>query len=825
MNLEEVVSLLELDKVRRIVALFCQTPLGASAVEAATFSRDPEWVAGEQAVTWEMRDALAGGFELDLTGVEALEGVLPKLRVVNRSLEPAEFLIMVLNAEAGRRIREGVGDLAGRCPRLAAESAILPDLSEMVRAVRRVINRKGELLDNASPELARIRQSLKSLRGEIVKRLERLTGEKDLSHILQEDYITLRDDRYVVLVKSEHKNAVPGIVHGRSSTEATFFVEPFQTVEVNNKLIMAREEERQECARILLALTHQIRERRDELAVLVQGLSRFDFLAGKAKFAEAAQSARPSIAAAGEDFKLVGARHPLLDERLAGQRRAVGLTSGLAGSSPVDRVVPLDLVLEEGARSMVITGPNAGGKTVALKTAGLAVLMLQSGLPPVVGEGSVLPVFKAVAAHIGDRQDIIANLSTFTARLTGINRIISSLEPPSLVLLDEIGSGTDPAEGAALAMAILDHFHARGAWTLATTHHQALKSYAFATDGVVNGSMSFDEETLTPSFKLILGVPGSSNAFRVAETVGFPGEIIDQARAYLGDQDRRVEQMVARLEETLARARREEESVKAERDRLQQLVQEKEREQKAFIQRENEFLAGSMEEAEKVLARFSRQVEELVAGLKDRAVAEKVRAAADRERNRLAGAVSETRGALTPTRGEEAAPTRPLEPGERVKLRNTSLRGTVVSDHVERGETVLTVEGKRMTVFRQNLIAGDAPVEAATKKSAGPVSGGGGFTIGDTAQIELVGRGDMLSGNELKVIGQRVEEALPLVDKFLDDATISGLQTVRVIHGHGTGALRRAVAELLDGHPHVAGFRAAAQQEGGSGVTVVQLKE
>lgn len=818
-NQEEVVSLLELDKVRRIVARFCQTPLGAAAVEAARFRRDPQWVAGEQAVTWEMRDALAGGFELDLTGVEALEEVLPKLRVVNRRLEPAEFLILVRNAEAGRRIHEEVGTLAGRCPRLAAESSLLPDLSDLVRAVRKVINRKGELLDNASPELARIRRSLKSLRGEIVKRLERLTREKDLSHVLQEDYITLRDDRYVVLIKSEHKNAVPGIVHGRSATEATFFIEPFQTVEVNNKLIMAREEERQETARILLALTHQVRERRDELAQLVEGLSRFDFLAGKARFAEAARAARPRIAASGEDFKLVGARHPLLDEKLALQRSEAGFPSGPEGASPVDQVVPLDMVLEQGARSMVITGPNAGGKTVALKTAGLAVLMLQSGLPPVVGEGSALPVFQAVAAHIGDSQDIIANLSTFTGRLTSIKQIITDMQSPSLVLLDEIGSGTDPAEGAALAMAILDHFHSCGAWTLATTHHQALKSYAFATEGVLNGSMSFDEETLAPSFQLIPGVPGSSNAFRVAETVGFPGEIIDQARAYLGDQDRRVEQMVARLEETLARARREEEEVKEERDRLQRLVQEKEREKEEFIQRENQFLATRMEEAEKVLARFSSKVEQLVAGLKDRAVAEKVRVAANRERKRLASTVSETRGALTPTRGEEAQPVRPLEPGERVKLRNTSLKGTVVSDHPDRGETLLTVEGKRMTMFRENLIVGGEPVVPEPE----PVAGG--FTIGDTAQIVLEGKNDMLSGNELKVIGQRVEEALPLVDKFLDDATLSGLGTVRVIHGHGTGALRRAVADLLDGHPHVAGFRPAAQQEGGTGVTVVQLKE
>ena len=280
-----------------------------------------------------------------------------------------------------------------------------------------------------------------------------------------------------------------------------------------------------------------------------------------------------------------------------------------------------------------------------------------------------------------------------------------------------------------------------------------------------------------------------------------------------------MEQMVARLEETLARARREEEEVKGERDRLQRLVQEKEREKEEFIQRENQFLATRMEEAEKVLARFSSKVEQLVAGLKDRAVAEKVRVAANRERKRLASTVSETRGALTPTRGEEAQPVRPLEPGERVKLRNTSLKGTVVSDHPDRGETLLTVEGKRMTMFRENLIVGGEPVVPEPE----PVAGG--FTIGDTAQIVLEGKNDMLSGNELKVIGQRVEEALPLVDKFLDDATLSGLGTVRVIHGHGTGALRRAVADLLDGHPHVAGFRPAAQQEGGTGVTVVQLKE
>ena len=819
MSQAEVVSLLELDKVRRIVSRFCQTALGAAEVEGVRFRRDAEWVTREQEATWEMRDALAGGFELDLTGVEALEGVLPKLRMVNRSLEPAEFLILVRNAEAGRRIRLGVGELAGQCPRLAEESEALPDLPELIRAVRKVVSNKGEVLDSASPELARIRRSLKSLRGEIVKRLERLTGEKDLSHVLQEDYITQRDDRYVVLVKSEHKNAVPGIVHGRSGTEATFFVEPFQTVEVNNKLILAHEEEREEIGRILLALTHRIREQREELGWLVEGLSRFDFLAAKARFAEAVGAARPRIAREGEDLKLLGARHPLLDERLASQRDEAGLTA--EGVSPVEQVVPLDLVLDGGARSMVITGPNAGGKTVALKTAGLAVLMLQSGLPPVVGEGTVLPVFRAVAAHIGDRQDIIANLSTFTARLTGIKRILTGLEAPSLVLLDEIGSGTDPAEGAALAMAILDDFHSRGAWTLATTHHQALKSYAFATDGVVNGSMSFDEETLTPSFLLIPGVPGSSNAFRVAETVGFPAEILDRARGYLGDQDRRVEQMVARLEETLARARREEESVKAERDRLQDLVREKEKEKEAFIERENEFLATRMEEAETVLARFSSKVEELVAGLKDRAVAEKVRAAANRERNRLSATVAETRGALTPTRGEEAQPVRSLEAGERVKLRNTSLKGTVISDHPDRGEALLEVEGKRMTVFREHIIVGGEPVVPKDEPKTG-----GGFVIGDTAQISIEGRGEVLTpGNELKLLGKRVEEALPLVDKFLDDATLSGLQTVRVIHGHGTGALRRAVAELLDGHPHVAGFRTAAQQEGGAGVTVVQLRE
>jgi len=818
MNQAEVVSLLELDKVRRIVARFCQTPLGSAAVEAVRFRRDPEWVAREQETTWEMRDALAGGFDLDLTGVEALEVVLPKLRVVNRSLEPAEFLVLVRNAEAGRRIRQGVGELASGCPRLAEESDAVPDLPELIRSVRRVISNKGEVVDSASSELARIRKSLKSLRGEIVKRLERLTGEKDLSHVLQEDYITQRDDRYVVLVKSEHKNAVPGIVHGRSGTEATFYVEPFQTVEVNNRLTLAREEERQEEARILLGLTHTVREQREELGLLVNGLSRFDFLAAKARFAEAARAARPRIAAAGEELRLMGARHPLLDERLVRQRDEAGLTAG--GVSPVERVVPLDLVLDEGARSMVITGPNAGGKTVALKTAGLAVLMLQSGLPPVVGEGSVLPVFEAVAAHIGDRQDIIANLSTFTARLTGIKRILDGLRAPSLVLLDEIGTGTDPAEGAALAMAILDDFHGRGTWTLATTHHQALKSYAFATEGVVNGSMSFDEETLTPSFQLIPGVPGSSNAFRVAETVGFPAEILDRARGYLGDQDRRVEQMVARLEETLARARREEESVKTERDRLQRLVREKEKEQEAFIERENQFLATRMEEAEKVLARFSTKVEGLVAGLKDRAVAEKVRAAANRERKRLSSTVTETRGALTPTRGEEAQPVRPLEAGERVKLRDTSLKGTVISDHPERGEALLEVEGKRMTVFREHLIFGGEPVVPEEERKSG-----GGFILGEAASIVLDGRGDAMGGNELKVIGKRVEEALPLVDKFLDDATLSGLQTVRVIHGHGTGALRRAVAELLDGHPHVAGFRAAAHQEGGTGVTVVQLKE
>jgi len=819
MDQSEVVSLLELDKVKRIVSRFCQTPLGSAAVEAVGFSPDGAWVAYEQAVTWEMRDAIAGGFELDLAGVEALEEVLPKLRVVNRRLEAGEFLVLVRNAEAGRQIRHGVAELTD-CPRLADEAGALPDLSDLIKAVRKVINRKGEVVDNASPELAKIRRSLKSLRSEIVKRLEGLTGESQLTHVLQEDYITLRDDRYVVLVKSEHKNAVPGIVHGRSSTEATFFVEPFQTVEVNNRLILAREEERQEEERILLALTHRVRERREELALLVDGLSRFDFLAGKARFAEAAEAARPGVSVAGGEFRLLGARHPLLDERLVRQRQEAGLTSGPAGVSPVDRVVPLDLALDEGARAMVITGPNAGGKTVALKTAGLAVLMLQSGLPPVVGEGSVLPVFRGVAAHIGDRQDIIANLSTFTARLGNIKRIIGGLEEPSLVLLDEIGSGTDPAEGAALAMAILDHFHADGAWTLATTHHQALKSYAFATEGVLNGSMSFDEETLTPSFQLIPGVPGSSNAFRVAETVGFPAEIITRARAYLGDQDRRVEQMVARLEETLARARREEEKITAERDRLKELVREKEKEREAFIERENSYLAERREEVEKVLGRFSRKVEALVAGLKDRAVAEKVRAAASRERKRLSRTVTETRGALTPTRGDEAQPVRPLEPGERVKLRDTSLKGTVVSDHPDRGEAVLTVEGKRMTVFREHLIVGGEPVVPGPEKEAG-----GGFTIGATASIVLDGKGDALGGNELKVIGRRVEEAMPQVDKFLDDATLSGLQTVRIIHGHGTGALRRAVAELLDGHPHVAGFRAAAQQEGGSGVTVVQLKE
>jgi DNA mismatch repair protein MutS2 len=814
---------LEYDRIVEAVGRFAQTPPGAARLAKLQPMTDVRAVAAALAATAETGRFLRAE-QIGLQASADLDAILTALAVEGRVLEAqslvslATFLASVDDTcSAVRRVRASFPVLAG----IAETSS---SFDQEIADIRRKIGPAFEVVDDASPELASLRERLRKQRARLRGTLESYLRGRDTSKYLQQQIVTDRNGRYVLVVRSEHRSAIPGIVHGTSGSGASLFLEPLSTVEINNEIVALEQQAAEEVRRILLALADALRRRAVDLQHTVDAAVELDVLQARARFSLLVDGVQPAIANDGR-LELRAARHPLLIEAV---RRHLG--EGANDARPEPRApspVPVDVLVIPPVRVLVITGPNTGGKTVALKTAGLLPLMAQSGLLVPAADGTQVPVFRSIFADIGDEQSIAESLSTFSGHITNIVAMDRALALPALVLLDEAGAGTDPVEGGALAMAMIDHFRLRGSFVVATTHYDALKSYAATTEGATPAAFGFDPGTFAPTYRLNYGAPGSSLALEIASRLGLPASIIDKARqhrsareAQLAEHLAKVERDLQTLEHERRLAARERESIESAASRMQAREQELRNREETFRRRLEERIEDRLRDAR-------REIDAVVGALKVRTDA--MAADAERRGARLiptgetGAARADARAAVDAIaerirmREDQAAPVvaaaevvdKTPVVGDRVKLRTLGLEGIVQALHDREAE--VDVRGKRLRARVDELHV------------LPPISAGSTTAPKVRVNVELQPRDGSLT--ELNVIGCTVDEALARTERFLDEAVLADLRSVRLIHGYGTGQLRRAIAAFLQSQPFVTNFAAAPPEQGGGGVTVVELKE
>jgi DNA mismatch repair protein MutS2 len=814
---------LEFDRIVEAVRRFALTPAGAARVARLHPLADPRSVSDALAATSETVRFLADN-QLALHAPDDLESILESLGVEGRALEAVHLLALASFLASVDTACASVRRARSACPILREIADRAASFEREITDVRRKIDPGGEVMDDASPELRSVRDRLRKQRTRLRGTLESYLRGKDTSKYLQQQIVTDRNGRYVLVVRSEHRTAIPGIVHGSSGSGASLFLEPLSTVEINNDIVALEQQEFEEVRRILLALADAFRGRPDDLARTVEAATELDVLQARAQFSIAVDGVQPALAADGR-LELRAARHPLL---IPAVRRHIGDALGETTELPFT-VVPVDVVLIPPVRVLVITGPNTGGKTVALKTAGLLSLMAQAGLLIPVAEGSQIPVFRTIFADIGDEQSISASLSTFSAHIANIVAMEKALELPALVLLDEAGAGTDPLEGGALAMAMIDHFRRRGAAVIATTHYDALKSYASTTEGVMAAGFGFNPETFAPTYRLNYGSPGSSLALEIANRLGLPADVIEQARAHRSTRETQLADHLAKVERDMQALEHEHRLATRERETLADTSAKLQAREQELRNREETFRRRLEERIQERLRDARREIDAVVDALKtktDALAAEAERRMAPRliPTGETGAARAEARAAIeaigerlrTPPDGAAAAaeaaqtePGRPAAVGDRVLVGAFGLEGVVQALHDREAE--IDVRGKRLRARVDELRV--LTPAAAIQAHPGRVQ----------VNVELQPREGLLS--ELNVIGCHVEEALSRTEKFLDEALVNELKSVRLIHGYGTGQLRRSIAEFLQSHPFVVHFGPAPANQGGGGVTVVELKD
>jgi len=783
---ERTFATLELPSLVALVEQRVQSPLGRRRAAALLPSIDPREIERNLDLTTECAAYVQAEGGFGLAGLADPELALARLGIAGTSLEPQQIAHLERLVSTGQQTRTGLAAaaVARSYPTLAELAATIPDLRGLLAAIQGKILPGGEIDDRASPELARIRGELVARRARMHRTLLGMVEEQ--FRAMQEEIVTVRNGRFVIPVRTDSRSQVPGVVHGLSSSGQTTYVEPLPIIESNNELVRLREEEELEIARILSELTGALSERLHEIRATAAVLGELDLVAAKARLSADFHCVRPRMSAASRRILLGEARHVLLEEALR--------PSGAA-------VVPISFEMDDAHQTMIISGPNAGGKTVALKTVGLASLMAQMGLHVAAREAD-LPVFRQVLADIGDQQSISANLSTFTAHIRNVAEMAERVAPPALLLVDEVGTGTDPDEGAALAVAIVDWFRRAGATTIVTTHYNPLKAWAAQNPDVVNASVEFDEATLRPTYRLRAGIAGASAGLEIARRMKLPEEILDEARGRIdrihAEADEYLKKLKASAEEQESQRRALEEERQATAEKYARLESE-------FARREAARRAEFEAELERVIRELTTESERLLEELKDSTEAARARKAVLRLRR---AAESRIPGgpAREPAGQPRPLPPRNVAPGDRVRIRSLGKEGTVESVS---GETITVAIGAlRFRSRRDDLDA--AQTSAAKPPPSRPAS----------PAPEL----DEALETEVNVIGMRADEAQSRVDKFLDEAYLGGAEIVRVVHGHGKGILRRVIAELLTGHPHVASFSAADPEHGGAACTVVRLR-
>ena len=766
---------LEYDAIRQKVVAHCATPMGAERARQMTPRTDEEAIRVALQQTSEARRLIDLAEEMPLRGVQDVRSAASLARA-GGILPPESLLSIADTVESARRLRSFLLTREEKCPALCVLARQLEPLPEVVNEVRRCLREDATVADSASPELARIRQRLRHLHSRITERLQATLNSSRIRNMLQEPVITMRGDRYCLPVKAEYRAQFGGIVHDVSASGATLFMEPQEVVDLGNQIREAQIAEQNEVVRILAQLSALVGKYSDPILLTCDALGELDFINARARLSVEWDAIEPALNTQGK-IRLRKARHPLLKPP----------------------VVPIDVELGNRFRILLITGPNTGGKTVTLKTVGLLTLMMQSGLHVPADTGTEMAIFQNIFADIGDEQSIEQSLSTFSGHMTNIAAMLPHCDEHTLVLLDELGAGTDPAEGAALAQAILDYLLARHARVMATTHYGELKSYAYARQGVQNASVEFDLQTLRPTYHLRIGTPGSSHAIVIAQRLGLPSSVIETAQARLAGRETEATSIMRRLEEEQRHVEEARQAAEQERreaaalrqqlqQRLEQVESERQRLREEVTQEVQHRLHQILQQAEEAYRRLREQPRENRAAQEAR---QQVRQAAEQMKQLLAPPA--------------AAPTE-IREGDTVKVTTLNVTGTVLQ--LTPKEAVVQAGAIRVTVPREALRRIDEkPVSKAPLVSV-PVN------LSRAANISP----------EIMLRMQRVDEALANLDQYLSEAYAAGLQQVRVIHGKGTGTLRKAVREYLNTHPLVASYRGADATEGGDGVTIVTLK-
>ena len=823
---------LEFDLFLQLLVIYTASPLGHERVMQLTPSRDRQWIEGQQQLTEELRGYLGTGGRFDFHGLLDPGQLIDKARIAGAALEIIEIRNLLLLADRAAEWREialhPAPAIQSRWHAVHELSEGIADFTLLLRHFRNKILPDGTLDDRASPDLARIRREIEKQKRTIQESLRAYLRRLSEGGAVQEELVTIRGERFVIPVKTEQRRRVQGVAHGASSSGQTVFIEPLETIEQNNDLVRLLEEEQAEIHRILLDMTSRLGERADELAHAVRVLSELELQFAKARFAEdyncvavkllagaPADPSPPQVSAVtpspvegsgntapGDALILRNARHPLLERTL----KARGV-----------QVVPLTVELDSQHRQLIISGPNTGGKTVALKTVGLLALMAQSGIP-IPADRAQVPIFDSVFADIGDYQSIEQNLSTFSAHVTNIDFISHQATAQSLVLLDELGSATDPEEGAALAVAIADYFRCMSCLSIISTHHTALKVYAANTSGVMNAAVGFDENTFAPTFELRVGVPGASAGINIAHKLGLNSHIVRDARQRMSSQAQDVARFLDRLHSELRQ-------LDSERTELRA------REQEVARQRNHLELEGRKEQKEKLrelekkveslLRDFEYRARETVNAVADRVQALKLSKDAERRIAKMrrefreqfdSTVVAHSTGADTGDPDAQHHVVKHVSVGDTVRLKSLGRDGKVLR-YFDDDSFEVAVGPMKMKVARDDFAsviahAGSNPVAAARSR---------GINVSLAREDESV-------PTEINVIGQTVDEATQAVEKFVDRAFLAGAIRLRVVHGSGMGILRKALRTYLKSHPHVANVSEPPQNEGGGGATVVELR-
>ncbi|WP_033541718.1 endonuclease MutS2 [Planococcus sp. CAU13] len=784
---ERALKTLEFYKIRDEVARYCTSSLGKSHIDKLVPSIEITEVEGLLAEMDEAAQILRVKNNVPMGGIFDVR-MHARRAQIGGALSPVELMEVSSTIRASRILRQFFeaireeGDI--QIPLFLEKKESMPILTQLEHDINACIDDNGGVLDSASPALRTIRQQLRSQESRVRERLESLVRGKNASKMLSDSIVTIRNDRFVIPVKQEYRSHYGGIIHDQSSSGQTLFIEPDAVVQANNEVRRLKMKEKEEIDRILQMLSAQVQEVAHDIFDMVEVLGEIDMIFAKAKYGAANKCSKPAMNSEGY-INLKKARHPLI---------------------PKDEVVANDIEFGRDITAIVITGPNTGGKTVTLKTVGLCTLMAQSGLPVPALDGSELAVFNQIFADIGDEQSIEQSLSTFSSHMVNIVDILTKFDENSLVIFDELGAGTDPQEGAALAISLLDEVHGRGARVIATTHYPELKAYGYNRPGVANASVEFDVETLSPTYRLLIGVPGRSNAFEISKRLGLPEHIITHAQSFTGTDSRQVDSMIASLEKSRRESERDAERSSEVLKESEQLKEQLAAELKQYEQKKEQLEEKAREKARKIVEGAKAEAEAVISELRQMQLNQPGTIKEHQlieAKKRLEGAAPENR--ILKRAAKDKQREVKLKPNDEVKVISFGQKGTLV-EKVSDKEWIVQIGILKMKLPESDLSYTRPEKEKETRTMA---------TLKDRdSYVKL----------ELDLRGERYEDALARVEKYIDDALLSNYHQVSIIHGKGTGALRQGVQQYLKKHPRVKSYRFGEAGEGGSGVTVAELK-